>query len=536
MKALYPKKTGTMIKTQFELRQKRQNPQSSSLNKLILIFILFLGIYENASYAQTTYTWANPAAGGAWTTSTNWSPSTGTPITGDNVIINPTTAITISAVPAISINQFTVTTAATGRNVTLTATSAGTTFSIGNSSVGNGTMTTAGGANGSNIIAGTNLIFSFANNSNYVHNINGGIIPTATWQAGSTCQITGITNTFPISPSFGQTFGNILWNCPSYTTINAVGNIVTANLPAQVNGTFEIRNTGGTNILDLSNLGTRTWAGNILVSGGRIALLRSTIASMNLTVNNFTVNDGGGVGTNSSVFFNNSSAGSSIANLTVNGDFTVNPTNNVASILRFSGVSSNTFNLNVKKNFSWSNGTASSAGGTNNITFNGTTSQTYSTFNNLAITSNVIIAANAIVDLGTNIFGNTGTFLLNSAATLITGNTNSTGALLTSTAFGSVQSTSTRTFSTGANYQYNGAAAQFTGNGLNQNTPANLTISNSFGVTLTGSTAMSGILNLAGGNLTLGTSNLTLGGAATVLGTFSNTAMVALNGSLSGGQ
>ena len=80
---------------------------------------------------------------------------------------------------------------------------------------------------------------------------------------------------------------------------------------------------------------------------------------------------------------------------------------------------------------------------------------------------------------------------------------------------GNIQVTGTRTYTAGANYIYNGSATQVTGNGLTQNTPANLTISNSAGVALSAATAISGNLTISNGaTLNTSTSNyqLTLGG------------------------
>ena len=90
-----------------------------------------------------------------------------------------------------------------------------------------------------------------------------------------------------------------------------------------------------------------------------------------------------------------------------------------------------------------------------------------------------------------------GTFLLSSGATL--GITSPLG-ITSSGATGNVQTT-TRTFNTGANYIYNGSAAQVTGTGLPA-TVNNLTIINAAGVSLTASTVVTGTLGLTTGDLT----------------------------------
>lgn len=532
--------------------------------KKFFLFLVFIVLSVGFVSGQTTYTWVGPN-NGSWATAANWSSVPGglprtTPATTDILQFNDGGTYTVTGLPTTqTIRQLVV---SNNSNITLHAAASGNVLSINgaastaNLSVASGSTLTLGSSvaftlnfvttlnqqgsiagtlnvNASNTFTTTTLTTSpgvtvtgtlqnnggtingnatslnFASGGTYIHAMNGGAIPTATWNAASNCNITGITTIFPTGTSFGQTFGNILWNCTGFTAIATP--LASTNIPAQVNGLFEVRSTGGTNILDLSNVGTRTWAGSILVSGGRLALLRgSTPTTMNLTVNSFTVNDGvGGLGTNSMVFFNNSSAASSTANLTVNGAFTANPINNVSQILRFSGVSTNTFSLNVRGNYSHSNGTVTS-GGTNNITFNGTTTQTYSAVNNLAINANVSIAANAIVDFGSNIIQNTGTFSIAAAGTLITANDDGVNASGTNS--GTIQSSGTRTYTAGSSYTFNGGAAQIFGTGLPASI-ANLTINNSnttAGMNLAANTTVTGTLNLTGGVINLNNFDLTL--------------------------
>jgi len=91
--------------------------------KIILGLVLVLGgIKVNA---QTTYTWATPGAGGAWSTNTNWSP-VGVPGATDNVIINQSASIAITAVPVgITLGSISSTPTATS-TLTLQGVSAGT--------------------------------------------------------------------------------------------------------------------------------------------------------------------------------------------------------------------------------------------------------------------------------------------------------------------------------------------------------------------------------------------------------------------------
>ncbi|HQW12506.1 MAG TPA: T9SS type A sorting domain-containing protein, partial [Saprospiraceae bacterium] len=80
----------------------------------------------------------------------------------------------------------------------------------------------------------------------YQHNRNAGTVITATWDSGSTCEITGITATTP--NGLGQSFSNFTWNSTVQTnTVNLVGSLTT------VNGNFWNKNTNG-NVLRLGNV------------------------------------------------------------------------------------------------------------------------------------------------------------------------------------------------------------------------------------------------------------------------------------------
>ena len=78
----------------------------------------------------------------------------------------------------------------------------------------------------------------------------------------------------------------------------------------------------------------------------------------------------------------------------------------------------------------------------------------------------------------------------------------STAGIASSGASGNVQNTgATRSFSTGANYTYNGTAAQVTGNGIP--VPVNnLTLDNGAGLTLSKSVTVNGVLALTTGDIT----------------------------------
>ncbi len=142
---------------------------------------------------------------------------------------------------------------------------------------------------------------------------------------------------------------------------------------------------------------------------------------------------------------------------------------------------------------------------------------------------------NGTIDFGTFILAESSTngshFTLNSGGELITANI---AGITTSGGTGSVQVTSTRTFSNAANYTYNGSTAQVTGSGLPA-TVNHLTFSNTTGVTLAQATTITNDFSITSGAIAnLGTfthtaGGLLLGGEGTVPGSWGSTSSPATN-------
>lgn len=105
---------------------------------------------------------------------------------------------------------------------------------------------------------------------------------------------------------------------------------------------------------------------------------------------------------------------------------------------------------------------------------------------------------------GENSVSGSGSFVLSPGATLITG---SADGIASSSAAGSIR-TAIRQYSNSANYEYNGTAAQTTGDGL-PSTVNNLTINNNAGVTLYSDLTINGTLYLSNGIFSTGDNNLT---------------------------
>jgi hypothetical protein len=135
---------------------------------------------------------------------------------------------------------------------------------------------------------------------------------------------------------------------------------------------------------------------------------------------------------------------------------------------------------------------------------------------NISIASSFTATVNGILDVNTRTVSGGGNFTLSSGGT--------TKSAHTSGLNGNITVTGTKSFSTGANYEFNGTAAQVTGSFL-PSTVNNLTINNAAGVTLSGNVTVNGTLAMTSVSLNLSSYTLSYGSSATLLynGTSSQT-------------
>ncbi len=278
----------------------------------------------------------------------------------------------------------------------------------------------------------------FHDNSLYNHRLNGGTIPEATWLTNSTCAIMGVTSILP--SGLNQVFGNLTWTCPTQT------DDIDINSDLEVRGTFTMANTGS-RYLRVATSGSYTMnLGSYAQTGGRL----------NLATGGFTC----------------------------------------------------TFNLTG--DFSFSGGSFLTSGsGIGNINFRGPGIQTFNrtggSFSNTRI--NYTVFSGAILDMGTSIidvsgsFIAAGTFTLNDGGGLMLGDPYGITSTTTGTTGGNIRVIGTRSFSSNADYTYNGSVAQVTGDAL-PSTVRDLTVDNSTGVSLTGDLTVSRILTMNHGNIT----------------------------------
>ncbi|MBS1917589.1 MAG: T9SS type A sorting domain-containing protein [Bacteroidetes bacterium] len=516
-----------------------------------------IGLDNISIQATTTRTWIGGATGN-WNTSSNWSGNT-VPADGDAVVFNTAAAVSVNTNPA-NISSLTITNSSTvsfttsGAQRELTLTNVNTSLYIDNGaslslngSTGSGTRsmildfsgsgntstilgtlnvnatgdgssfdatnstTTVSGSlvnNGGSITSNaSNLIF--ANGGVYNHAIDGGTIPTATWNTGSTCEITGNSGSAPtgLNPTGG--FANFTWNSPGQS---GTDNVSLAGALKTINGNFSIISTGsGTlRLLNSGNGGTLSVGGNFSQTGGIF----------------YIVGSGG----------NNTTE-----TLEITGDFSI-----TGGILRINGATtgnSNTATINIGGNFGFTGGTIAETANnayTSTIHFDGSGTQTYSDGGSLSGTINFVVDNGATLQMGTGATpavisnGSSGTFTLSSGASL--GVTSTAGISATGGTTGNIQVTGTRTFNTGCTYIYEGISAQITGSGL----PVSVTnlyiqTANSSNVSLTNTLTVTGSLRLISGTVDASTNSLTMNTGSTISGGSSSSYVVTGNGSGNGG-
>ncbi|MBL0008312.1 MAG: hypothetical protein IPP25_14365 [Saprospiraceae bacterium] len=455
-----------------------------------------------------------------WNVTTNWS-EMAVPTSSHDVVIDEDASIILGAA-AYTINSLTISNSSA---VTFTAVTSSRTITIDEtgSSIGAGsTLTLVGGASGqvmgiafsgsartmdisgslilvstggggkytatnsvttvsgslinssnSSAITSTASNLIFTDGSQFEHAIVAGSFPAATWEDNSTCVVSGSTTNLPTNG--GQTFGNLVYNCPGLTG--------TLSLPSSgmtIAGDFEILNTGS---------GAITMSQTPLGVGGDCRLsddfnvASGASRSLNIT-GNLTI-DGGTISM--------STTGSTIGTINVTGDVAL------------------------------TGGTITENGGSGLFVFNNAGVQTISTGSTVTNTINYTVSSGTTLQMaasGTTVIGG-GTFTLSAGGTL--GVTSDDG-ISTSGGTGNIQTTG-RTYTAGSNLIYNGNASQIAGSGLANTTKANVTINNPGNtVTLSGNTTISAGLTVTAGS-TLDVSTYTFSGPTSIsLGCGSTTA------------
>ena len=326
---------------------------------------------------------------------------------------------------------------------------------------------------------------TFSSGSTYRHNINYENIPNGIWDANSTIEITGVTTDMPYN--LEQSFGHFTYNCPNQQA--GTDESFSSGFHT-FGGNFTITSTGSGKVHFTSNEATTvSIGGNFVMTGGT---LRFAYSGSDRQIN-------------------------------VAGDYSMS-----GGTLELGGYSL-VGTLNISGDFSHTGGTITElVSGSGAIVFTGAGTHTYTSGGTIANTINFTINNGSTLQMAsesTTITGD-GSFTLSSGATL--GITSPNG-ITTSGASGNIQVTGTRTYSSGANYIYNGTSSQSPGNGL-PSPLNNLNINNSAGVTLNTNITINGILTLTNGYLTLGSNVITLAGYLDPINGGSSSSYIVTNG------
>lgn len=186
---------------------------------------------------------------------------------------------------------------------------------------------------------------------------------------------------------------------------------------------------------------------------------------------------------------------------TVSGDMIV-----ASGTISFSAFSNRELIVYIGGNLTISGGAMTETSNYGEVIFNGSGIQTFTkTGGTISEDIRFTVNSGSVLDMGTSVLdGSSGSFTLTSGAGLITAHP---GGISSSGSSGSIQVTGSRSFSTGADYTYNGTVSQVTGSGLPA-TVNSLTIDNTAGVALTSSVSISGTLALDDGILDAGANNV----------------------------
>jgi hypothetical protein len=297
----------------------------------------------------------------------------------------------------------------------------------------------------------------------YQHDVNGGKIPTSTWETGSTCEITGAVGNSPQNAN--QNFYHFIWNCAGQTSnLNLAWDGIT------IGGNVTCMNSGSSRFqMTNNNLSgtTITITGDVIVTGGTLT--------------------------------SNGSSGAATYTIVVGGN--VNVTGGNLSTSRGSGGNAT---WNLMGDFSIANATLQTSNSSSRFVFAGSGVQNV-TLTDVSYTSAINFEVNGgstMRMIDTSAFHGSGSFTLNDMATMETEHPDGIN--------GNLQNSGTDTLSIGASFGFVGSTAQVTGD-LLPDSVRSLRVNNSSGVTLSSGTTIFDILSVEDGHLDLNGQTVVLG-------------------------
>jgi hypothetical protein len=496
-------------------------------------------VLVSEAFAQTIT--SSGGGSGAWSDPLSWSPNT-VPTSANSLSVTISSGHTITLTDTRSIDQLTVNgTLIVNSGNTLTIDNAAGTPDASISSTGvltnNGTFTINSGTAFNNCIFSITGTFnnsgtvnfgnatsriSFNANSLYDHQFttSNGAIPrnpfsatAVSWNATSTCRISGYTTNSTPPTGLNQTFGNFTWNTPN---LNAGGSFFDFNGQlSDVNGTLTINSIGiGGDViyLGISNTYTLNIDGNFIVNDGLVGFINDGGAIANINVlGDFELNGG----------FIIMSTDLGTVNLDVNGTFDL-----AGGDIDFSFGGSVELSLSGDLNLNSSSINVSS--GTVNLTFDGA-SQDVTGSTVVVGALNYEVINGTTVNLGTSSLTGDGNFLLSAGGTIQVA---SPQGLVIGTTQGNIRNAGTRTYTANSNIVYSGSnqnlGSEWSSSGDLNGVAVNLELINGTVVNNTniGTTSLVGELELTNGRLNIGNSN-----TLTIQGVFTSTASGFVGGS-----
>lgn len=308
-------------------------------------------------------------------------------------------------------------------------------------------------------IIGGGESLTIANGGVFQHDRDAGSLPLATWSTGSTLLMTGTTGTAPANRN--QSFHHVTFNTPNMSANRDMSwNNIT------IKGNIRVIKSGtGSNRWQMTSPAAGDTAkitimGDVIVEGGQFSSNGSSNAA------HIVIHQYGNVvvtGGNFSVSRGSQGSGSGSTRWYIHAG-------------NFSLTNATTQNSNVAN--AWF---AFDKAGAQVVTLGA---------GNTLTALPIVVASGTTLDLGASVVLGSGRFTVNQGATLVTAQA---GGIA-----GALAGTGTITLDPGANYTFNGTAAQVTST-LLPVTVNNLTISNAAGVTLSQATTITGVLRLAAG-------------------------------------
>jgi Secretion system C-terminal sorting domain len=301
----------------------------------------------------------------------------------------------------------------------------------------------------------------FGSSGVYEHDINGGSLPKAVWNTGSTCLIDSLVGNAPSNGN--QNFYNVTWNCPAQT----------AGLNLGMNG--------------------NTIGGTVRVINSNNQAFRLTASGVSTTKKTITINGNIVLDTATAFFTATGSSGTDTVIVIVKGGIT---SKGKFQLANGSGATSTWYvggDINALFG-TFTTHSDSSVGKRDSLIFNGTTKQTFVKADTVGSMSNIyfVLRNGSTLDMDTSSVGGSTAirFTVEPGATLITGSPKGLE--------GNLNNGWAKNLSNGANYTFDGSSAQVTGL-LIPATVNNLTINNTSGVTLSQATTINGTLTLTAG-------------------------------------